>query len=303
MASKIQQLLQQYEGAVPDPRTRHWLLVSDSPVPVWVATGLYLMMVLVGPRIMKNRQPFSLQWLMVVYNLGLVVLSTYMFIEIIVSVVDAGYDMWCANYNQGSWANPKEMRVAKVMWWYFFSKVIEFNDTLLMILRKKFNQITFLHVFHHATMLNIWWWVIMFIPGGMSWFGSWLNCLVHIVMYSYYGLSAIPALRGKLWWKKYITKFQLFQFCVTFTHTANSLRVSCDFPRWGQWLLTLYMVVMLCLFGNFYIQSYIRKHKNTHSVADVPRVNGVNKRGVTPVNGKKFLNGQTNGFIQHTKGE
>lgn len=40
-------------------------------------------------------------------------------------------------------------------------------DTVLMILRKKMNQVTFLHVFHHATMLNIWWWVMMFIPGGL----------------------------------------------------------------------------------------------------------------------------------------
>jgi len=28
-------------------------------------------------------------------------------------------------------------------------------------------------------------------------------------MYGYYGLSVIPALREKLWWKKYITMFQL----------------------------------------------------------------------------------------------
>lgn len=40
-------------------------------------------------------------------------------------------------------------------------------DTVLMVLRKKNEQITFLHVFHHASMLNIWWWTLMFIPGGM----------------------------------------------------------------------------------------------------------------------------------------
>ena len=42
-----------------------------------------------------------------------------------------------------------------------------------------------------------------------AWFGAWMNCLVHVVMYSYYGLSALPALKGKLWWKRYITRFQL----------------------------------------------------------------------------------------------
>ncbi len=54
-----------------------------------------------------------------------------------------------------------------VMYWYFFSKSIELFDTVLMVLRKKNNQITFLHVFHHVSMLNIWWWVMMFIPGGL----------------------------------------------------------------------------------------------------------------------------------------
>ena len=58
-------------------------------------------------------------------------------------------------------------QVANVLWWYFFSKAIELMDTVLMVLRKKSSQITFLHVFHHATMLNIWWWVMTFIPGGL----------------------------------------------------------------------------------------------------------------------------------------
>ena len=55
-----------------------------------------------------------------------------------------------------------------VMYWYFFSKSIELMDTVLMVVRKKNNQITFLHVFHHASMFNIWWWVMTFIPAGSS---------------------------------------------------------------------------------------------------------------------------------------
>lgn len=59
------------------------------------------------------------------------------------------------------------LQIANVLWWYFFSKAVELIDTVLMILRKKTRQVSFLHVFHHATMLNIWWWVMMFIPGGI----------------------------------------------------------------------------------------------------------------------------------------
>ena len=59
-------------------------------------------------------------------------------------------------------------QVANVLWWYCFSKVIEFLDTILMVLRKKQSQVTVLHVFHHASILHISWWLVTFMPGGQS---------------------------------------------------------------------------------------------------------------------------------------
>lgn len=40
--------------------------------------------------------------------------------------------------------------MAAVCWIFYMSKFIELFDTLFFILRKKFNQVTFLHVFHHG---------------------------------------------------------------------------------------------------------------------------------------------------------
>ena len=43
-----------------------------------------------------------------------------------------------------------------------------------------------------------------------AYFGAACNCFVHVMMYAYYGLSAIgPHMRPYLWWKRYITKLQL----------------------------------------------------------------------------------------------
>ena len=43
----------------------------------------------------------------------------------------------------------------------------EFMDTLIMILRKKNSQISFLHVYHHASTFFPCWWIGMnFTPGG-----------------------------------------------------------------------------------------------------------------------------------------
>ena len=61
-------------------------------------------------------------------------------------------------------------QVATVLWWYSLSKVVEFMDTVLMVLRKKQSQVTFLHVYHHASILNVWWIVESFLPGGQGWY-------------------------------------------------------------------------------------------------------------------------------------
>lgn len=57
-------------------------------------------------------------------------------------------------------------QIINVLWWYYFSKLIEFMDTFFFILRKNNHQITFLHIYHHASMLNIWWFVMNWLPCG-----------------------------------------------------------------------------------------------------------------------------------------
>ena len=39
-------------------------------------------------------------------------------------------------------------------------------DTVFFVLRKKNNQISFLHVYHHATMFPIWWMGVKWVAGG-----------------------------------------------------------------------------------------------------------------------------------------
>ncbi|CAF0733001.1 unnamed protein product [Didymodactylos carnosus] len=203
-----------------DPRTQSWFLLWNDPSSIIFLTICYLLFVTVGPRIMRKREPIRVpSSLLIAYNLGLVILSLYMLEEIVVGVYQSGYSMVCQKLNVSR--KPSEMKVISALWIYFVSKAIEYMDTVFMIIRKRFTQVTFLHCFHHSTMLIIWWIVMTWIPGGQSWFGPTLNCLVHVMMYAYYGLSVIPSLRDKLWWKKYITLSQLIQFGFIFTHTMQ----------------------------------------------------------------------------------
>jgi len=59
------------------------------------------------------------------------------------------------------------------------------------------------------------------------------------------------------------------QFFITLTHSVNSIYIECEFPRWGQFLLSGYMLLMLTLFTNFYIHAYIMKRRTGHAVNDL----------------------------------
>lgn len=87
-------------------------------------------------------------------------------VQFVLATWFANYDYLCSKYNKQSRVDPKETRVINIYWVFLVSKVIEFMDTTFMILRKKQNQVTFLHTFHHVSVLNIWWAVVLFIPGG-----------------------------------------------------------------------------------------------------------------------------------------
>ena len=107
-----------------------------------------------------------------------------------------------------------ELRSSKFMRlfcrWYYFSKFLEMLDSVFFIVRKKENQLTFLHVYHHSTMFCLWWIGVKYVAGGSSFLGAMFNCFVHVMMYGYYFVAALgPAYKKFLWWKKYLTIIQV----------------------------------------------------------------------------------------------
>uniref|UniRef100_A0A8C8CPT4 Elongation of very long chain fatty acids protein 2 n=2 Tax=Oncorhynchus TaxID=8016 RepID=A0A8C8CPT4_ONCTS len=233
-----------------DSRVRGWLLL-DSYLPTLSLTILYLLTVYLGSKYMRNRPAYSLKGVLQVYNFSVTMLSLYMLVELVSATLSAGYRLQCQGLHE---AGEADLRVAKVLWWYYFSKVIEFLDTIFFVLRKKNSQITFLHVYHHASMFNIWWCVLNWIPCGQSFFGPTLNSFIHVCMYSYYGLSTIPSMQKYLWWKRYLTQAQLIQFILTITHTLSAIVVPCGFPVGCLLFQFSYMATLVILFVNFYVQ-------------------------------------------------
>ncbi|NXJ52423.1 ELOV4 protein, partial [Spizaetus tyrannus] len=239
-----------------DPRTDPWPLVH-SPFPVTLLFAFYLFVVALGPFYMRQRKPLKLQGLLVAYNLAMMTLSSYMFYEFLVTSVLDNYSYLCqpVDYSRSELG----MRMARVCWWFFFSKVIELLDTVFFILRKKQEQVTFLHVYHHGTMLFNWWSGVKYVPGGQAFFIGMLNSFVHIFMYGYYALASLgPQMHPYLWWKRYLTIMQLCQFVAIAAHSSYNLFTECPFPDGFNAAVFLYILSLIALFLRFYYQTYIR---------------------------------------------
>ncbi|XP_032913946.1 elongation of very long chain fatty acids protein 4-like isoform X4 [Catharus ustulatus] len=220
-----------------DPRTDPWPLVY-SPVPVTLVFTSYLLLVALGPSCMRQCRQLQLRALLLAYNLAMVALSSYMFYEFLVTSVLANYSYLCqpVDYSRS-----------------------ELGMRVFLILRKKQEQVTFLHVYHHGSMLFNWWSGVKYVPGGQAFFIGMLNSFVHIFMYGYYALASLgPQMRPYLWWKRYLTILQLCQFVAVAAHSSYNLFTECPFPDGFNTAVFLYSLSLLALFLHFYYRTYIR---------------------------------------------
>nr|CAD7451027.1 unnamed protein product [Timema bartmani] len=100
--------------------------------------------------------------------------------------------------------------MARACWCYMICKVVELLDTVFFVLRKKNNQISYLHLHHHTLMPVCSWIGVKFLPGGHGTLLGVINSFVHIIMYSYYLFAGLgPQFQKYLWWKKHLTTMQM----------------------------------------------------------------------------------------------
>ncbi|CAN7113178.1 unnamed protein product, partial [Brassica rapa subsp. narinosa] len=142
---------------------------------------------------------------------------------------------------------------------FYLSKILEFGDTLLIILGKSFRRLSFLHVYHHATVLFM---CFIWLRTRQSMFplGVLTNSTVHVIMYGYYFLCAVGC-RPK--WKRLVTDFQLVQFIFCFGILAlmlsqHFLGSGCS-GIWGIYFTAAFNGSLLALFFNFRSKNYVKK--------------------------------------------
>eukprot|EP01113_Clastostelium_recurvatum_P024033 TRINITY_DN2867_c0_g1_i2.p2 TRINITY_DN2867_c0_g1~~TRINITY_DN2867_c0_g1_i2.p2 ORF type:complete len:282 (-),score=45.66 TRINITY_DN2867_c0_g1_i2:968-1813(-) len=242
-----------------------------------IAVAIYLATVYTLQWFMKDKQPMKLRALAIIHNLILSVGSLVVLLAITYYVTPwfwrkGAEDVVCDIRGDYFVKGP-------VNWWmyvFYLSKVYEFLDTIILVLRKK--QVIFLHVYHHCiTLLLVW--STMQEHNPVAWADITANCFVHVIMYFYYFLCEFGI---HPWWKKYITSSQIFQFCwdlfwhnywlfINYRRTGTLLSLREDPTNKGcagtelTKLWSDYVIVsFLLLFIQFYRRSYTKKPVPVH---------------------------------------
>jgi elongation of very long chain fatty acids protein 4 len=211
---------------------------------------------------------FSCRTMGLVHNLGLHFLSLYMSVGLLVSARAAGYSLW----NNAAGTSRAEWRVAKLIWLFYVSKVVEWVDTLIMLLKQNYHQVSFLHVYHHATIFAMWWLASLAAPGGEAYYSAMVNSGIHVVMYGYYFLTLLfptGTVRNVLnKFKFVITKGQMTQFTFNCVQSAYDLvwvpRAQLKYSAPLLQALFWYMITLLALFGNFLAKNSKKTHRHRH---------------------------------------
>lgn len=147
---------------------------------------------------------------------------------------------------------PDSPAVRYGVYLHMLCKYLDFTDTLIILLRKKSEQLSFLHLWHHATILLVWGWVVNTWPtaqaGGTAVYayGAWINAIVHVIMYAYYGCTAV-GVRVPTPLKRAVTSVQLTQFASCIGVAIAALFVD-DTPVQYNAVQVLYHMGMLRLF-------------------------------------------------------
>lgn len=195
------------------------------------------------------------------YNVSQIFFCAYLSVKSLLLAIENGYGFCCNEYNK---SDPV---VAEIMWIFYITKIWDFWDTIFIVLGKKWRQLSFLHVYHHFSVIIICWLQLNVLYDGDSYLFIFLNAFVHTIMYTYYFICMHTKVPGtnqslKIWWKSSLTMIQMIQFVMLMSSGVYSYLNDC--PGYNHRLSSLcfwYTATLLILFAGFYSMSYGKTSK------------------------------------------
>ena len=229
--------------------TEDLIIYTTNPYFMSITASGYLSMIYILTKYMKNRKPYSLKYLMLIYNNAQILLNVYMIYGLY--PVISFPNIYGIN-------KPYTSYLRYFVYIHYLSKYFDYFDTLFIILRGKERlQLSFLHVYHHSSIGIIWGILLHYGHGnGTASFGCLINSIIHLFMYSHYLYTSL-GYNNPL--KKYITQSQLLQFVICFIHSLVAIGFEDITPKKYAIIELLYQISMIILFRKFYYKSYTPK--------------------------------------------
>lgn len=245
-----------------DNRVKGWTLM-ENPGPTLGIIFIYLISVYkILPTFMENRKPYNLKNVIYYYNLFQIFANIILVYGIATSGWTTRYSFGCQPVDYSN--DPLSIRMLSFVYYTFLLKVIDLVETIFFVLRKKQNQVSKLHVYHHSSTALLGWVGVKYVGGGMATFPILINSFIHVLMYTYYWFSSLgPKWQKRLYpWKPKLTMAQMIQFCILVGHSLQSLAPSCHVPKS---LLLIYLpnvLLIFYMFYEFYKNNYFSKSTN-----------------------------------------
>lgn len=231
---------------------------ASTPLFLILALLSYLSLTLFLTRLpLSPINPALLKPISAFHNLNLLLLSLVMAVGCTLSILSSPNlleSILCFS--------PHTKPTGPLFFWayiFYLSKMLEFLDTLFIILSGSIKRLSFLHVYHHATVLVM---CYLWLHTSQSLFPVALvtNASVHVLMYGYYFLCAV-GIRPK--WKRAVTDCQIVQFLFSFALSGRMLYLhfsgsGCSGIR-GWCFNAVFNASLLALFVDFHGKSYRNK--------------------------------------------
>ncbi|XP_012064555.1 PREDICTED: elongation of very long chain fatty acids protein AAEL008004-like, partial [Atta cephalotes] len=238
-------------------RTRKWPLVS-SPHPLMLITFGYMYFVLyAGPRFMKDRPPYELRNFILIYDMIQILVNLWFVKQHVSYGWFSEFSLICTSPNSDS---LNAIKMFDLMWWLIFLKLFDYVETCVFVLRKKQNQVSALHVYHHVSNLIFLWYYLKYILDERATFITLMNCAVHVIMYMYYFIAALSSELQQMISpiKPFVTKLQMVQFIVMIVILLQFSNSNCEAPRGIIPIFIGNLVLFLYLFYDFYKKTYTK---------------------------------------------
>lgn len=129
--------------------------MMGSPAPLLMTFASYLLFVLkVGPKYMEYRKPMNLSLFIRSYNVFQVIACCYFVNWSVKRGIDFSVTWKCLE-NKSDPALVHNLNVHS--WWFICLRLVELSETVVFVLRKKQNQVSPLHIYHHISTVVLLW--------------------------------------------------------------------------------------------------------------------------------------------------